>query len=82
MSDYEEVPMGDEESTFVPGPGSPPNVADIGIALLSPLEGLVAGMHAMMQRFHGLLVLQSQVLDERTENKRATREMERALGRF
>lgn len=80
MSEYEEEYLGDEENTSTIGPVGPPNGADIALALLSPLEGLVAGVNAMVTRFHGLLVLQSQYIDVRKENKRAAKELERTLG--
>lgn len=79
MSESNEY-VGDEEYPSDVGPASPPNAADVAIALLSPLEGLVAGLQAMMVRFHGLLVLQSQYTDVRRENARAARELERTLG--
>ena len=56
-------------------PVCPPNIADAALAVLAPVEGLVAGLHAMMQRVHGLLLLGSQVLDDRREIKHMRRMM-------
>lgn len=79
MCEHEDGNEYEEETVEVIAVG-PPNGADIALAVLSPLEGFVAGVQNMMVRFHGLLVLQSQFLDERKERKRAAQEMERALG--
>lgn len=78
MSEYDEY-QGDEENTSI-GPVSPPNGADVILALLSPLEGLIAGMQGMMVRVHGLLALQSQYIDVRKERQAAAKELERTLG--
>ena len=73
--------MGDEEN-IVDGPVSPPNLADwLLVAWMVP-EGVIAGLGALSQRVHGLLILQSSHLDEVRERKRAAKDMERAIGKF
>lgn len=78
MSEYDEY-QGDEENTSI-GPVGPPNGADIALALISPVEGLVAGMQNMMVRIHSLLLLQSQYIDVRKERQAAAKDLERTLG--